>query len=466
MKKLEVDFAVVGSGPAGQKAAIQVSKLGKKAVIIEEGNHLGGACLNSGTIPSKTLREAVLVLSRFHEKSFYGEGQLPKGEIAISDLNFRLNRVLLDQREMVERQMVRNDIACVHGFASFKDSNTLSISDPSGKVHTEVRANYILLSTGSKPRRPDDIPFDGEVIVDSTTLLKLEKIPQSMIVLGGGVIGSEYASFFAALGCEVTVIDRKDHILPMLDREIGLHLQDSLTRLGMTFIRNAEPEKIFRKGDKGVVVLKDGMHVEGDVVLYALGRRANVTGMGLENVGISLDERGYIPVNDLYQTVNPSIYAAGDVIGGACLASTSMEQGRLAARHAMGSERNYYLRHFPFGIWTIPEIACIGRTEEELQKLGFRYEVGRGYYYETARGHISSAKTGLFKILFHAETLEILGIHIIGRAACELIHIGQVAMSFKAHIDYFIDHVFNYPTFAEGYRIAALNGLNKIKHVR
>lgn len=465
MKILETDLAVIGSGPAGQKAAIQANKLGKKAVVIEKDGFLGGACLNSGTIPSKTLREAILVLTRFHEKSAYGEGTLPVGDIEIRDLNHRLQQVLEDQRDIVERQFCRNGVIYLRGTAHFEDKHTLIVTDQKGENSYKVKAEFIIIATGSKPRHPIDVPFDGEVVVDSSSLLNIKKIPKSLVVLGGGVIGAEYASLFAALGTEVTVVDKRGHILPMLDREIGLHLQDSLTRLGMTFIRNAKPSGIKREGDQGVVILENGLHIKGDVVLHALGRRANVEGMQLDKLGIVLDKYGYVSVNDLFQTERSNIYAVGDVIGGPSLASTSMEQGRLAARHAFGSERHYILKTFPIGIWTIPEISSVGATEEEVKKLGFRYEIGRSYYYEIARGHIAGAKSGIFKIIFHAETLEILGIHIIGRAACELIHIGQVAMSFNVHLDYFIDHVFNYPTFAEGYRIAALNGYNKIKHV-
>jgi NAD(P) transhydrogenase len=283
-------------------------------------------------------------------------------------------------------------------------------------------------------------------------------------VLGGGIIGAEYASFFAALGTEVTVIDKRDHLLPLLDTEISMHLQKSLTAIGLKVIGNKEPEHIRRLNDHVEVTFKDGGKMQAEMILYALGREANVDQLQIETVGISVDKSGYIPVNALFQTVVPNIYAAGDVIGAPALASTSMEQGRLAVRHAFGAQTHHFPSFYPIGIYTIPEISSCGYTENQLKELGFRYEIGRAYYYEIARNQIVGNDPGMFKILFHAETLEILGIHIIGRAATEVIHIGQVAMSFNARIDYFIDQVFNYPTYAEGYRIAALNGFNKIKH--
>jgi NAD(P) transhydrogenase len=327
-----------------------------------------------------------------------------------------------------------------------------------------VKTDYTVIATGSKPRNPIHVPFDNEVILDSTRLLAIDTLPKEMLVLGGGIIGSEYASFFAALGVEVTVIDKKDHMLPLLDSEIGIHLQESLSEIGLKFIGNARPEKIERKGNRAVVTLEDGKVLESDLLLYALGRVGNIDSLHLDNIGVEKNKRGDIPVNVFFQTSIPNVYAVGDVIGAPALASTSMEQGRLGARHAFGAEVHPFPTFYPIGIYTIPEISSCGYTEEELKELNFHYEVGRAYYYEIGRGHISGSTTGMFKILFHSETLEILGVHIIGRGATEVIHIGQLAMSFKARIDYFINQIFNYPTYAEGYRIAALNGYNKIKH--
>lgn len=458
MQKIIADYVVIGSGPAGQKAAIQAAKLGKSVVVIEKDSVPGGASLNSGTIPSKSLREAILDLTDFYEKSYYGQ-DYHRREISINDLNFRLHRTLEEQRSLITRQFEKNKINLLHGPAHFKDQHHVIVGD-----EYEVRGEFFLIATGSSPRNPLGVPFDTEVILDSTRLLSIDHLPKTLIVLGGGIIGSEYASFFAALGTEVTVADKREHMLPSLDPEIGLHLQKALTTLGLKMLGKKELVLIERTKKGAHVKFKDGSELEAEMLLYALGREANVSNLGIENAGISLDRNGFIPVNALFQTVVPNIYAAGDVIGGPALASTSMEQGRLASRHAFGVQTHHFPTFYPIGIYTIPEISSCGYTEQQLRDLGFRYEIGRAYYYEIARNQISGNDPGMFKILFHVETLEILGIHIIGRAATEVIHIGQVAMSFNARIDYFVDQIFNYPTYAEGYRIAALNGLNKVKH--
>ncbi len=463
MQEVYADFVVIGSGPAGQKGAIQAAKLGKSVIVLEKDGHPGGASLNSGTIPSKSLREAILDLTDFYERSFYGKNRVIR-EISINDLNYRLNIILEEERKMLLRQFEKNKIRLIHGTARFQDEKHIVVIDESEKSLYRITSDHCLIATGSKPRNPTNVPFDNEKILDSTRLLSIDHVPKTLIVLGGGIIGSEYASFFAALGTEVTVVDKRDHLLPLLDNEIGMHLQKSLATIGLKVVGNKELDTIERIDEGVEVTFKDGSKMQGEMLLYALGREANVDKLQIENVGISLDGLGYIPVNALFQTVVPNIYAAGDVIGAPALASTSMEQGRLAARHAFGAQTHHFPSFYPIGIYTIPEISSCGYTESELKELGFRYEIGRAYYYEIARNQIVGNDPGMFKILFHAETLEILGIHIIGRAATEVIHIGQVAMSFNARIDYFIDQVFNYPTYAEGYRIAALNGFNKVKH--
>ncbi len=462
MEELIVDYVVIGSGPAGQKAAIQASKLGKSVVVLEKDSFPGGACLNSGTIPSKSLREAILDLTDFHKKNFYGQSA-PLKKASINDLNFRLHKVLAEQRKGLSHQLEKNNIRLIFGVANFEGPNHLVVANRSCENFCRIKFYFCLIATGSRPRNPIHVPFDAEKVLDSTRLLSIDHVPKTMIVLGGGIIGAEYASFFAALGTEVTVVDKRDHLLPLLDREIGMHLQKSLSTLGLKVLGGREPGKIERLIDCVKVTFKDGETIEADVLLYALGREANVQQLKIEKAGISLNEFGYIPVNALFQTVVPHIYAAGDVIGNPALASTSMEQGRLAARHAFDAETHHFPSFYPIGIYTIPEISSCGYTEDQLESLGFRYQIGRAYYYEIARNQIVGNESGMFKILFHADTLEILGIHIIGRDATELIHIGQVAMSFRARIDYFIDQIFNYPTYAEGYRIAALNGCNKVK---
>lgn len=465
MEEITVDFVVIGSGPAGQKAAIQAAKLGKKVIVIEKLAEPGGSCLYSGTIPSKTLREGIIDLTRFHDRSFFNiDYQI--GDVTIPTLNSRLHKVIEEEKNMIYRQFKKNNIRLLGGIARFENPYVLFVVDNDDRLLYQIKSDCFIIATGSRPRNPANIKFDNEVIMDSNRLLEMTKVPKNIIVLGGGVIGAEYASFFAALGTEVTVIDKKDHILPMLDAEIGIHLQTALTDIGLRFLGKKEPEEIYRKGDKAFVKFKDGSTIEGDALLYALGRIANVDSLHLQNAGIQINEKGYIPVNALFQTIVPHIYAVGDVIGGPCLASTSMEQGRLAARQACSAPASYFPSLYPIGIYTIPEISSCGYTEEELRDLGYRFEVGRAYYYEIARSHIVGSNTGMFKILFHAETLEILGVHVIGRSATEVIHIGLLAMTFRAKINYFIDQVFNYPTYAEGYRVAALNGINKIKTAR
>lgn len=465
-EELRVDLVVIGSGPAGQKGAIQAAKLGKKVVVIEKDAYPGGASLNSGTIPSKSLREAILELTDFYRRSFYGQAKQPK-TLSINDLNFRLQQTLQSQREMLLKQFEKNQIRLLSGLAEFEDSHRLIIKDQNEQVICKIYADVVMIASGSRPRNPNNIPFDNDRILDSTRLLSIDYLPKTLIVLGGGIIGSEYASFFAALGTEVTVIDKREHLLPLLDAEIGLHLQQALQGLGLRVLGGQEVHTIRRTCDQGVeVTLKTGMTLHAEMLLYALGREANVSDLHIEHAGIHIDQRGFIPVNALFQTVIPHIYAVGDVIGAPALASTSMEQGRLAMRNAFGVKTHHFPSLYPIGIYTIPEISSCGYTENELKALGFHYEVGRAYYYEIARNQIVGNDPGMFKILFHADTLEILGIHVIGRAATEVIHIGQVAMSFNARIDYFIDQVFNYPTYAEGYRIAALNGVNKLKHRR
>jgi NAD(P) transhydrogenase len=463
LEELYADFVVIGSGPAGQKAAIQAAKLGKSVIVVERDEHAGGVSLNSGTIPSKSLREAILDLTDFYQRSFYGR-QGASGATSINDLNFRLHKVLDEQRKNLHRQFEKNKIAVVHGIARFETPHQILVLDEKERALCQIKGAVFLIATGSRPRNPLDIPFDGRTVLDSTRLLSIDHVPKTLLVLGGGIIGSEYASFFAALGTEVVVADKRDRLLAFLDREIGMHLEKALGNLGLRVAGQKMPAHVEKKTDGVRVTFTDGTALEAEMLLYALGREANVSHMHIENAGVVVDASGYIPVNALFQTVVPHIYAAGDVIGPPALASTSMEQGRLAARHAFGAKTHHFPAFYPIGIYTIPEISSCGYTEEQLQVLGFRYEIGRAYYYEIARNQIKGNDLGLFKILFHADTLEILGIHIIGREATEVVHIGQVAMTFRARIDYFIDQVFNYPTYAEGYRIAALNGINKIKH--
>ncbi|MBS0621739.1 MAG: Si-specific NAD(P)(+) transhydrogenase [Verrucomicrobia bacterium] len=460
MDKMKVDMLVVGSGAAGQKAAIQGAKLGKQVAIAEQEYHPGGACLNTGTIPSKSLREAILDLTRFQRQSFYGN-QIDTRKVSIHDLNFRLNQVLEEQRRVLLRQFRKNRIRLLPGVAQFITPHEMQVGES-----LRVTADYIVIATGSLPRNPTAVPFDGEVILDSSSLLAIDQVPESLLVLGGGVIGSEYASFFATLGTKTTVIDQRSHMLAHLDAEIGIHLQTGLMNIGLEFYGGRHVERIERLGRRAKVYLADGGIVEADKLLYALGRVANVQGLGLDQIGLALTPRGHLEVNSFFQTALPHIYAVGDVIPGPALASIAMEQGRCAARHAFGMPMHERASLYPLGIYTIPEISCIGSTEQELVQQGISFEVGRAYFYEIARANISGNQNGCFKLLFDKETLKLLGVHIIGSSASELIHIGQLAMIFGATIDTFIHQVFNYPTLAEGYRIAALNGMNKLERLQ
>lgn len=459
MEEILADFVVIGSGPAGQKGAIQAAKLGWSVVMIEKDPHPGGNCLNYATIPSKSLREAIIDLRRYNERAFYGSSCLT--EVTVNDLNFRLHAVLDGERAVLMRQLRKNHIRYIQGKASFTDPEELHVLGDQGNVVYRIHAKKYLIATGSEPRRPIDVPFDDDVILDSNKLLRIDRVPKTMIVLGGGVIGAEYASFFTALGTEVWVLDKKNRLLPELDAEIGTHLQIGLKENGLHLIPQKEPDRIARVGNRAEVHCTDGSSFSADILLYALGREAQAKTL---NLSLKMTSRGYIEVNEQFQTSCPHIYAAGDVVGYPALASTSMEQGRLAALHAVQGTVHSFPKLFPLGIYTIPEISCCGATEEQLQEQGIPYEVGRAYYYEIARSHITgSSHLGLFKLLFHKDTLVLLGVHIVGRNATELIHIGQMAMILGGNIEYFVNQVFNYPTFAEGYRIAAFNGLNKLK---
>lgn len=459
----EIDFLVIGSGPAGQKGAIQASKSGRKVHVIE-GYETGGSSLWSGTIPSKALREAILDLTNFSDKSFYAEEyKLPKvSEISIADLNFRVNWVKKHLKETISRQLMKNGIEVVSGVAKFVDPHTVFVRQ-NGQVVRKFSAKTILLATGSKPRCPKDVPFDGKKVFDSTTLLDMNIIPKSMIVIGAGVIGSEYASMFCLLGTKVTLVDKRNRILSFLDKEIGAHLQVALEENKLHFIGGKDYSKITVKESGVEVHFTDGSTISGETVLVAAGRVANVEDLEISHAGLSLNEKGYLDVNEHYQTRVSHIYAAGDIIGGPCLSSTGYVQGRLAGMNACGIGANYFKTIYPYGIYTIPEISSIGLTEEEAQAKSIEYEVGRAYFYEISRSVITGSESGLCKLIFNPKNFELLGAHIIGLGATESIHLAQVAISFNLKIDYFVEHVFNFPTFAEMYRIAALNGINKCK---
>lgn len=456
------DIAVIGSGPAGQKAAIQAAKLGKSVCVIEQDHFIGGASLNSGTIPSKSLREAILTFSQFYERHSPFNPQDFKEKVAnmlpdTGQLQYRLRQVWDKQRAILYAQFERNGVELIRGSASFCSPTQLDVQG-----HGVVSAQIIVIATGSEPRHPVAVPFDQDVILDSTQLLALQTIPRSLIVLGGGIVGTEYASFFAALGTSVSVFDKRDRILSLLDHEIGEAMAAFLARTGLIFSGGKRPEKIEKRSGMGYVTFEDGSTACAEKILCAMGRVAHTSSLALEKAGITINAQGFIPVNLSFQTEVPHIYAVGDVIGHPALASTSMEQGRYAIRAALELPQAPFPKVFPVGIYTIPEISCIGETEESLQNQGIGYVVGRASYDELARGFVSGSLEGLFKLLFAKEDGRLLGAHIVGRHATEIIHVAQTAMAFGATAAFFVKEIFNYPTFVEGYRVAALDALNQL----
>ncbi|HJT21192.1 MAG TPA: Si-specific NAD(P)(+) transhydrogenase [Nitrospira sp.] len=455
------DLLVIGTGPAGQKAAIQAAKLGKMVGIIERKEVVGGVCINTGTIPSKSLREAVLYLSGFRQRSFYGSEYRLKRTITIEDLAFRADHVIKNEIQIVENQMTRNRVDLLYGPATFVDPHRVRIQQASGSVEHE--ADFIVIAVGTEPARPAEIPFDGHTVIDTDDLLTLKHIPDSIVIVGGGVIGTEYASILAALGIPVTLIDKQPRLLEFVDSELIDALQQQMKQIGVTLLHEEEVVRITKQSNGRVQVhLKRAAPIETTTLLYAIGRVGATKDLNLEAVGLKADARGRVPVNEHFQTAVPHIYAAGDVIGFPALASTSMQQGRHASCHAFGHPDRTDTELLPYGIYSIPEMSMVGRNEEDLAKADIPYGVGIARYREIARGQIIGDESGLLKLLFHRHTRQVLGVHAIGEGATELIHIGQAVMAFRGRIDYFIDTVFNYPTLAECYKVAALDGINRL----
>ena len=459
----DYDLLVIGCGPAGQRAAVQASKLRLRAAIIDSREVVGGVCVNTGTIPSKSFKEAVLFLSGFRQRGVYGSSYRVKSEIKMADLTFRCNRIMQAEIDVIRAQLTRNHIEILNGHAEFIDNHTVEVTSISGGTFTKT-ANKFVIATGAVPHRPDNIQFNGTSIYDSDDILKMKELPREMTVVGGGVIGTEYASMFAALGVHVTIVDARKRLLGFIDEEVIECLQYQMRSMGVT-LRLGEEVKSCAARDDGQVVtqLKSGKVLVADVVLFSAGRRSATTHLGLERLGITTDERGKLSVDEKYQTNLENIYAAGDVIGFPALASTSAAQGRMAACNAFGIEDKVEELPLPYGIYSIPEISYVGRNEQELTQDEIPYETGLARYREIARGHILGDENGLLKVLFHRKTGQVLGVHIIGEYATELVHIGQAVMALKGGLNYFRDAVFNYPTLAECYKVAALDGYNKIR---
>jgi NAD(P) transhydrogenase len=456
------DLVVIGSGPAGQRAAIYAAKMGKRAAVIESREVVGGACINTGTIPSKTMREAVLHLSGYNYKSIYGMNYRVKERITMADLAFRVQHVIKTEVDVTEAQLSRNNVETLVGVGSFVDPTHLQVTNSRGS--TVYETSNVLIATGTKPAVNAKVPINGRTIINSDQVLDLTNLPKTLIVVGGGVIGVEYTCMFSALGVRVTLIERRPKLLEFADQEIVEALSYHLRDTRVTMRLNEEVESVEELPDGTVVAnLESKKRVTGDALLYAVGRQGNVDELNLGSIGLESDARGRIPVDKDFRTKVPNVFAAGDVIGFPSLASVSMEQGRIAAARAFGDETVLSNPSFyPYGIYTIPEISFIGKTEEQLTEEDVPYEVGVAYYREIARGQIRGDTTGRLKVIFHRESHAILGVHIIGEGASELLHIGQAVMTLGGTLNYFVDTVFNYPTLAECYKVAAFNGLNRV----
>jgi NAD(P) transhydrogenase len=457
----EFDLVIIGCGPAGEKAGAQAAYFGKRVAVIERASVPGGSCINTGTVPSKTLRESALYFSGLGQRGLYGIDYSLKENLTVHDFMHHEREVVEMERQRILKNLQQHKIEYLEGQAAFEDAHTISVTGGASprKLHGEI----ILIATGSKPHRPAEISFDDVHTFDSDTFLQMERIPKSLAVIGGGVIGCEYASIFMALGVKVTLVDGRDKLLPFLDTEISDRLRDRLQELGMEFWFNERPVKVENSATGATLHMKSGKKLQTEAALFAAGRRAAVDGLGLEKAGLALNDRGYLPVNENYRTSMKNIYAAGDVIGFPALASTSMEQGRVAVCHAFGFQYKQRVASLlPMGIYTIPEISASGETEDSCKEKKIDYEIGRARYGNNARGHIAGDTAGLLKLIFAPEDKKLLGVSIIGESATELIHIGMMVLDNGLTINEFIEQVFNYPTLSEMYKYAAYDGLGNL----
>ncbi len=459
------DMIVIGSGPAGQKAAIAAAKLGRRAAIVERKDMVGGVCINTGTIPSKTLREAVLYLTGLNQRELYGQSYRVKQDITIADLSSRTQHVIAREVDVIRNQLARNHVHMYVGTARFITPRTIVVTNEAGNS-VELSADKIVIAVGTKPAHPSTVEFDGETIVDSDQILSIANVPSSMVVVGAGVVGIEYASMFAALGTKVTIVERRPTMLDFCDKEIIEALQYQLRELAVTFRYSETVREVQRHPAGTLTVLESGKRIPADTVLYSAGRQGLTDELNIAAAGLGASDRGKIEVNENLQTEVEHIYAVGDVIGFPALAATAMEQGRRAAYHAFNEPVGNKLGDLqPIGIYTIPELSFVGRTEESLTSANVPFEVGVSRYRELARGAILGDSYGMLKILVHAESRELLGVHVFGTNATELVHIGQTVMGCGGTVDYLVDAVFNYPTLAESYKVAALDAVNKMRAI-
>ncbi|MGI9427709.1 MAG: Si-specific NAD(P)(+) transhydrogenase [Bythopirellula sp.] len=465
------DCVVIGTGPAGQKGAIQAAKLGKRVAIIEKKKVLGGAQINTGTIPSKALREAVLHLTGGTRRGMFASAQRTKKRVTIADLVSFSQRVIRHEWEIIEDQFERNNVELLWGHARFMGPNEIAIEGEDGDE--QISADKFLLGVGTRPARPESVPFNGQTIFTSDEMMRIDHLPKTMIVVGGGVIGTEYACIMATLGVQVTLIEGRNKVLGFLDQEIADAFQYFMRQQGITLRLGEKVQDIkeveIQNGTVRKLVeaqLESGKTIHAETLLYAVGRQGVCQQLGLAEVGIEFDDRERLKVNEQYQTNVEHVYAAGDVIGFPSLASTSMEQGRRAICNAFGScEGNYNTSLFPYGIYAVPEISMVGKTEEQLTAEGIPYESGVAHYREIARGQLLGDELGMLKMLIHQDTHKLLGVHVIGTGATELIHIGQAVMTLDGDAEFFVNNVFNFPTLAECYKVAAYNGLNRLNNV-
>jgi NAD(P) transhydrogenase len=467
------DVVVIGTGPAGQKGAIQAAKLGRRVAIVEKSNVLGGAQINTGTIPSKALREAALHLTGAHQRGLLGSAcRLPRSSVAIADLAAISQQVIRHEWDVIRNQFERNGVELLWGRAEFAGPNEVVVHRADGSE--TVSADYFLVAVGTRPARPADVPFNERTIFTSDEILRFGALPKTMIVVGGGVIGTEYACIMATLGVRVTLVEGRDRVLGFLDQEICDAFQYFMRQRGITLRLGEKVAKIHEVEIQNGTVhrlveaqLESGKRLHAETLLYAVGRQGVCGALGLDKVGIEFDDRERLQVNEHYQTSVDHVYAAGDVIGFPALASTSMEQGRRAVCHAFGEDHgNYNTELFPYGVYSVPEISMVGKTEAELTRSGIPYESGVAHYREIARGQLLGDDLGMLKLLIHQDSHKLLGVHAIGVGATELIHIGQAVMALDGDAEFFINNVFNFPTLAECYKVAAYNGLNKLNHVR
>lgn len=459
----DYDLLVIGSGPGGQKAAIAAAKLGHRVAVVDRRDMIGGVCVNTGTIPSKTLREAVVYLTGLSMRELYGQSYRVKDDITVQDLLTRTQHVVGREVEVVRAQLMRNHVDLILGTARFTGPHTVRVEGSADL--REISAANVIIGAGTRPARPSHVEFDEKRVVDSDGILSLDRIPDSMVVVGAGVIGIEYVSMFAALGTRVTVVEKRDHMLGFCDPEVVESLKFHLRDQSVTFRFGEEVEKVEIGSQGTVTTLASGKRIPAETVMYAAGRQGVTEELDLEAAGLSADARGRIAVDEHYRTSTPHIFAVGDVIGFPALAATSMDQGRLAALHAFGEPASELQDIQPIGVYTIPEISYCGRTEVELTEAAVPFEVGIARYRELARGQILGDSYGMLKLVVSPTTRHILGVHVFGTNAADLVHIGQAIMGCGGTVDYLVDTVLNYPTLSEAYKVAALDATNKLREL-